>query len=117
MGRRPVLVDLPKDRGPMMNHPVTPTEQRVARARTLTYKGQLRPRQDTNRHACIFRCREPPGSGAKVVGVRLIANFRRPRFYVVTAEVTHRGAPSVAPAGRETTPFWAFTPSTRRLRP
>src|SRR6516225_7946788 len=117
MGRRLVSVDLPKDRGPMMDHPVAPTEERIARAHNLTCKRQFRPWQNTDRHARIFRCHEPPGAGVKVVGDKLIANFRRPRFDVVKAEVTHRSTPRLTPAGRETTPFWAFTPSTRRLCP
>jgi hypothetical protein len=49
MGRSHALVDLPKDRGPMMDHSVAPTEQRAARARNVTGKGQLRPGQETDR--------------------------------------------------------------------
>jgi phage terminase large subunit-like protein len=89
MSCRPVLVDLPKDRGPMMDHSVAPIEQRAARARNLTGKGQLRPRQETDRRIHIVRCREPPGASAKIAGSQLVANLRGPRFDVVKAEVTH----------------------------
>src|SRR6476660_523533 len=89
MSCRPVLVDLPKDRGPMMDHSVAPIEQRAARARNLTGKGQLRPWQETDRHTHIFRRREPPGARAKIACSQLVANLRGPRFDVVKAEVTH----------------------------
>ena len=93
MGRSHALVDMPKDRGPMMDHSVAPTEQRAARARNVTGKGQLRPGQETDRHTRILRCREPPSARAKVVGCKPVANFRGSRFDVVKAEVTHLGTP------------------------
>jgi len=97
MGRRRALVDLPKDRGSMMDHSVAPTERRAARERNVSGKGQLRPWREADRHTRIFRCRESASARAKIVGCKPVPNFCGARVYMVKAEVTHFGTPLGAP--------------------
>ena len=55
---------------------------------------------------CIFRCREPSRTGAKVARGKLVANFCRPRFDVMKAVVTHlRTSLLGCPTAKASLPF------------
>ena len=87
MGRRRALVDFTERSGPMMDHSVGPTEREPAstqrhRQRTTPFPAGDRPPYS---HPPMRRTPDCPCESRR--GKR-VANFRRPRFDVVKAEVT-----------------------------
>src|SRR5271155_3754900 len=76
MSERLVLVDLPEDRRLVTDRSRAPTEHCGRYARDLFGKRQLRSRENADRHARIFRCREPSRACAKVARRKFVANPR-----------------------------------------
>jgi hypothetical protein len=90
MSCRPVLVDLPKDRGPYDGSlcRANRTESRAS-TQTSPAKDNSVPGRRQTAMLTSSDAREPPSARAKIAGSQLVANLRGSRFDVVKAEVTH----------------------------
>jgi hypothetical protein len=76
MGSRVVLVNLPKDCGPVIEHLRHPAEQPAAY--TAPYRsgeGKLCSRKNTNCSVDIFRSSEPARARIEVTNSQFLANF------------------------------------------
>src|SRR5215469_3711159 len=107
MRRDLVFIDLPKDRGLMLDYFVAPGYQARRYALNLFSKRQLRPRKDADRYVHVFGCCEPARARTKIVRGELIANFRRPRFDAVETVVTHS---RTSPIGTAPQPVQSYSP-------
>src|SRR5215469_15620501 len=93
MSRGLLFVDLPKYCGVVVDCFVPPIQQSGRRERNLSGKRQLRSWSKADRYARVFRCRKPARASAEVARRQLVANFGRPRFDALKAEVAHLGTP------------------------
>src|ERR1700692_3965854 len=93
MGERLFLVDLPEDRHLVTDRSRAPIEHSGRYARDLFGKRQLRSWENADRHARIFRCREPSRACAKVACRKFVANPRGSRHDVKKTVITHLGTP------------------------
>src|SRR5262245_59580483 len=81
------LVDLPEDCSLVVDNRRSPRP--YLDAPDVVIEGKFRPRKHANRDILILWRAEPASARVKLMGRELVADFRRPRFDVVKAVVTH----------------------------
>src|SRR5580698_4636078 len=102
-----LLVYLPEDRSPVVDHAVTPRQQTVGDEPHLTLESELGARQDADRETGILPIAEAASAGAEVAGDELIAHRGWPRPDILKTVIAHLAISLGQPhRGNEQGPLW-----------